>query len=524
MAQGRMGSPVFVLSEDSERTQGQDAQTSNITAAKAVAESVRTTLGPRGMDKMLVGDTGDVVITNDGVTILEEMDIEHPAAQMLVQVSQAQEEDVGDGTTTAAVLAGQLLAEAEDLLDEDVHPTTIVEGYAAARDIGLDAIDDETLDEEIDDEILEEVARSSMTGKGTGDLDAGPLAELVVRAIRGVHNDDGVNRGNLTVTARSGATTSASELIEGVVVEEEPAREDMPHSVEDATLAVLDSDLEPSEPDASSVDYEIESVDQLNEAIDAEETKLAQYADDITESGVDVLVLRDSDIDDRVAERLAAEDVLVVEDVDTDVAAEIVATTGAEYVVETDEIGEETVGHAERVHTEQFDDDTLTFIEGNADNGSVTLLVRGGTTHVSDELERAINDAVDVVTAAINRGGVVPGAGAIETRMAGAIRDEAAAIEGRQQLAAEAFADALDTIPRTLAGNLGVDQIDALVDLRAANEEGVAGIISTGESGEVGDPIEAGVLDPVAVKREAIESATEAATMIARIDDVISAE
>jgi thermosome len=518
-----MGSPVFVLSEGSERTQGQDAQSSNIAAGKAVSESVRTTLGPKGMDKMLVDDTGEVVITNDGVTILDQMDIEHPAAQMLVEVSQAQEDEVGDGTTTAAVLAGQLLAEAEDLLDDDVHPTTIVKGFAAAREIALDTVEEQILDDELDDDLLWKVAKSSMTGKGTGDVDAGALAELVVDAVRAVETDTGVRRDEIAVHARTGAASSATELVEGVLVEEEPVREDMPQSVEDAHIALFSSGLEPRADDTSvSVEYNIENVDQLNAALDAEDTELSGYAEAIVDAGVDVVISSD-DIADRVAEELAAAGVLAVENVGSDDASAVAAATGATYLASTEELGADALGHAERLRLETFDDEDVLFVEGGAQAESVTMFVRGGTEHVSDELERAVGDALDVVAAAIDAGGVVPGAGATEAKMANAIRDAAAGVSGRQQLAVEAFAAALDAIPRTLAENVGMDQIDALVDVRAGNESGVAGIISVGEDGEVGDPIEAGVLDPAAVKREAVLSATEAATMIVRIDDVISA-
>lgn len=240
----RRGQPMFILSEDSERTRGEDAQSANIAAGKAVSNSVRTTLGPRGMDKMLVSDSGDVVITNDGATILKEMDIEHPAAQMIVEVATTQEEEVGDGTTTASVLAGELLSRAEDLLDDDVHPTAIVEGYHEAVSIAQEAIDEQVLDEDIDDDLLENVAVTSMTGKGTGDIGAAPLAETVVGAIRMVEGEDGVKRDNVQVRTQTGASSSATELVEGVISEEEPLHDNMPRSVEDATIAMLDLDLE----------------------------------------------------------------------------------------------------------------------------------------------------------------------------------------------------------------------------------------------------------------------------------------
>jgi thermosome len=514
---------MFILAEDTERTRGQDAQSSNINAGKAVSESVRTTLGPRGMDKMLVSDSGDVVITNDGATILNKMDIEHPAAQMIVEVADSQEEEVGDGTTTASVLAGQLLAQAEDLLEDDVHPTTIVEGYHEASRLAIEAVESMTLDVELDEELLRSVAETSMTGKGTGDIEADALAETVVGAILQVNGEEGVDRGSVTVRTQTGSSSSATELVQGVVLDEEPAHDDMPRSVEDATIAVLDLDLEVREANIDA-EYDITSVDQLEAAIDAEEGELRGYADKVEEAGVDVAIVT-GDIEDRVGTYLAKHGVLAFDSVSDDDAGAIARATGAKTVGSLDDLEESDLGHAETVRVERYGDDELAFVEGGAAAEAVTVFARGGTEHVADELERALNDALDVVTAALDAGGVVPGAGASEIAIADHIRDAAASIEGRKQLAVEAFADAIDIVPRTLAANTGMDPIDALVDLRSRHEqEGVAGIIAHGQTGEIADPVEHGVVDPAAVKREAVESATEAATMITRIDDVISAE
>jgi thermosome len=512
---------MFILAEDTERTRGRDAQSSNISAGKAVSNAVRTTLGPRGMDKMLVSDQGDVVITNDGATILEEMDIEHPAAQMIVEVATMQEEEVGDGTTTASVLAGELLARAEDLLDDDVHPTAIVEGYNEASRLALEAIDEQVLDEELDDDVLRKVAKTSMTGKGTGDVGAEPLAETVVEAIRQVQTDERVERDNVRVRTQVGASSSATELVTGVISEEEPVHESMPRRVEDANIAVLDLDLEVRE-GGIDAEYNITSIDQLNDALAAEEGELRGYAETLTEAGVDVAFVT-GDIDDRVASFLANNDILAFESVDDDEAQSIARATGARQVGTVDDLEEDDFGFAETVRVETFGDDELAFIEGGAEAKAVTVFARGGTEHVADELERALNDALDVATAALDKGGVVPGAGATEIAIADHIRDHAASITGRKQLAVEAFADAMDLVPRTLAANAGMDPIDALVELRSTFEsEDRAGVIAVGQTGEVADPVEHGVIDPAAVKREAIQSATEAATMIVRIDDVIA--
>ncbi len=517
--QPRMGGqPMFILSDDSQRTQGKDAQSSNISAGKAVSEAVRTTLGPRGMDKMLVSD-GDVVITNDGATILDEMDIEHPAANMLVEVAETQEEEVGDGTTTASILAGELLAKAEDLLEDDVHATTIVEGYHEAARIAREAVDDLVVDGDLDDESLIEVAESSMTGKGTGDVAAGPLAETVVEAVSHVR-DGRVERDNITIHAQVGSSSSATELVEGVIVDEEPVHDNMPRTVENAAIAAVDSDLDLRESNIDA-EYNVNNVDQLNAAIEAEEEELRGYAQKLADLGVEVVFVS-GDVEDRVGAYLAKHGILAIEGSD-DLEA-IAGATGASRVGSVEDLETDELGEADSVSARAYGDEELTFIEGGAAAEAVTIFARGGTEHVVDELERAIKDALDVVTAALERGGVVPGAGATEIAVADHVRSEAAGVEGRKQLAVEAFADAIDVVPRTLATNTGMDPIDALVDLRAAYEGGdLSGVISEGQTGVIADPIEHGVIDPAAVKREAVESATEAATMIVRIDDVIAA-
>jgi thermosome len=516
------GQPLFVLSEDSSRTSGRDAQSANIQAGKAIAESVRTTLGPRGMDKMLVDDGGTVVITNDGATILGEMDIEHPAAQMIVEVAETQEDEVGDGTTTASVLSGQLLAQAEDLIEDDVHPTTIVEGYHEAARIAQEAVDDQVLDDELDDELLERVAASSMTGKGTGDVGADTLAERVVEAVRAVEGDDEVARDDVRIYTRTGAASSATELVEGIAVEEGPVSDETPRTVS-GDVAVLETPLEVRETELDA-EYNVTDVDQLNAAVEAEEQELRDYADTLLDAGVDAVVSGD-DVDDRVGAYLAKEGVPAFDGLDDDDVKAIADATGARRVGALSEFESDDLGTLTEARVERFGDDDVTFFEG-PEGGQVTLFVRGGTDHVSDELERAVNDAVDVVVAAITEGGVVPGAGSVEIAIADRVRSESASVEGRKQLAVEAFADAVDVLPRTLAANSGMDPIDALVDLRATFEsEGHAGVIAGDDDGaEVTDPVDAGVFDPAEVKREAVEAATEAATMIARIDDVISAE
>jgi len=518
----RTHQPLYVLSEDSERTRGRAAQESNVAAGKAVAEAVRTTLGPRGMDKMLVDSSGTVVITNDGATILDEMDIDHPAAQMIVEVAETQEEAVGDGTTTAAVLVGELLLRAEDLLEDELHPTVVVEGYAEAARLAATAIDEQVIDGDIDTDLLEAVAESSMTGKGTGDVTARDLAELVVEAVEHVATDHGVDDDAIHIQPRSGAASSATELVDGVVFEDEPTHDSMPRTVEDASVAVLETKLEVRQGDIDA-EYAIGSVDELTAALEAEDAELRGYADTISAAGVDVLVCRKA-IDDRVAGYLADAGILAFESVSSSDADDVARVTGASRLGTLDGLTADDLGHAEVVTVEPADDDDVVSVRGGDASETVTLLVRGSTEHVVDELERAVGDAVDVVIAA-RESGVVPGAGATEVAISTHLRAAAASIEGRAQLAIEAFADAVDALPRTLAENTGADPIDTLVDLRATyDSEGRAGIIAEGRTATVGDPLDAGIVDPAAVKHEAVESATEAATMVLRIDDVISAE
>jgi len=408
MAQQRRmgGQPMFIMSEDSQRTQGRDAQSSNIMAGKAVAESVRTTLGPRGMDKMLVDSGGDVVITNDGATILNEMDIEHPAAQMIVEVADSQEEEVGDGTTTAAVLAGNLLGEAGTSSSRTFtrrlssRATTKPARSPSRRSPSRSTRPTSTT------KILRQVAESCMTGKGTGGLTAKSLAETVVEAIRHVDTDEGVARDNITVHTQVGASSNATELVPGIIVDEEPVHDGMPTEIEDASIAILDVELGVRTGDVDA-EYAIDSIDQLNAAIDAEEGELEGYAQTVADSGADI-VFTTEDVNDRVANSLANEDILVFEGLGDSDARQVASATGARRVGALEDLEDADFGSADRIHTERFGDDDLAFVEGGAAAETVTVFVRGGTEHIVDELERAIGDALDVVATALESGEVVP--------------------------------------------------------------------------------------------------------------------
>jgi chaperonin GroEL (HSP60 family) len=449
------------------------------------------------------------------------MDIEHPAAQMLSEVAESQEEEVGDGTTSAAILAGQLLSEAEDFIEDDIHPTTLVEGFTRARDIAFDALEAEVLDVDVDDEVLTDIARSAMTGKGTGGIRADTLAENIVQAVRQVEADGEIHDEDIQIVAQAGESSSATEVVNGVVVDEEPLREDMPRSVTDATVAVIDTDLETREAEAD-VEYNVTSADQLDSAIESEQRELRGYAEAIADAGIDVAFVT-GDVADVTAGYLANEGILAFDSLSSDDADSVTRTTGASRLASVEDVEAADLGHAEDISVERFGEDELLFVSGGAETAAVTLFVRAGTEHVLDELERAVQDGVDAVLAAAESGRVVPGAGCIEIKLANAVRSAASGIEGREQLAVEAFADALDTIPRTIAENTGMDPIDALVEVRAANEDGRGGILAESERGTIDDPVEEGVLDPASVKEEVLGSATEAATMIVRIDDVITA-
>ena len=520
MAQQMGNQPLIVLSEESQRTSGKDAQSMNVTAGTAVAESVRTTLGPKGMDKMLVGSSGSVVVTNDGVTILDEMDIEHPAANMVVEVAQTQEDEVGDGTTTAVVIAGELLSKAEDLLDQDIHATILAQGYRQAAEEAKNALEEIAIDVDTDDtETLEGVARTAMTGKGAESA-KDQLGALVVEAIRSVADDEEIDTDNVQVETVVGGSIDESELIEGVVVGKDRVHDNMPPIKEDADIALLDTAIEVPE---TELDTEVNVTDpnQLQEFLDQEEEQLREMVDSIVAAGADV-VLCQKGIDDMAQHYLAEEGILAVRRAKSSDIQALARATGGRVVSNIEDITADDLGFAGTVAERQLDDDDKLFIEDVDDARSVTLVLRGGTEHVVDEVERAIEDALDVVASTLQDGKVLTGGGAPETALSLSLRDFADSVGGREQLAVEAFADAIDVVPRTLAENAGLDPIDSLVELRSQHDAGNNTVGLDAEESEVGD-LEGEAVEPLSVKTQAIESATEAAVMLLRIDDVIAA-
>ena len=525
MSQQQMqGQPMIILGEDAQRMKDKSAQEHNISAARAVAESVRSTLGPKGMDKMLVNNLGDIVITNDGVTILDEMDIDNPTAEMIVEVAETQEDEAGDGTTTAVAIAGELLSGAEDLLEQDIHPTAIIKGFNMAADQARDEIDDFAVNIDKDDhETLRQIAETSMTGKGAEQYKE-QLSELIVEGARAVtvEADDGstiVDLAFLKTTTQTGRSAADSELLEGAVIDKDPVHEDMPDEVEDAEFLLVDTPLELDEAEVDT-QVSVTDPDQIQDFISQEEEELREMVDQVVDTGADV-VLCQRGIDDMVQHYLAKEGILAVRRVmksDIEFLREVL---GAEIVSDLETATPEDLGSGSITRDES---EELFYVEGSGEEThGVTLVLRGSTEHVVDELERGVEDALDVVGSAISTGQALPGGGAPEVEVAGRLREYADSVSGREQLAIETFADALEVVPRVLAGNAGIDSIDTLVDLRAAHSEGDGRAGLDVYTGEIEDTFESGVIETPGVKKQGVVSASEAANLVLKIDDIISA-
>ena len=522
---GLGGQPIFVMSEDAERQTGEDAQENNIAACKTVAKAVRTTLGPKGMDKMMVDSVGDLVVTNDGVTILEEMDIQHPAAKMMVEVAQTQEEEVGDGTTTAVVLAGELLKQAEDLLDQEIHPTVITRGYRMARQRSTEVLDD--ISEEVslaDEDTLQKVAMTSMTGK-SAEASRDYLAEIAVKAVRQVAEEKEdhilIDKDMVKVEKKEGGTIDETELVQGVILDKEKVHGGMPDSVEDANIALLNTPIEVKETETDA-EINISDPSQMKNFVEQEEEQLKEMVEALDQAGANV-VLCQKGIDDMAQHYLAKKGIFAIRRVSTSDLDNLAKATGANIVTSITDIDSDDLGNAGTVEERLVGGDSMTFINDCPEAKSVSILIRGGTEHVVDEIERAMEDAIGGVGSALRNGRVVGGGGATEVELAQELRDYADSVGGREQLAINAFADSLEVIPRTLAENAGFDPIDTLVDLRNKHDDGEvwAGLdVSSGKSEKLFDK---GVVEPKQTKTQAVQSASESAEMILRIDDVISA-
>jgi thermosome len=497
----------------------------NLMAARAVAEAVRTTLGPKGMDKMLVDSLGDVVITNDGVTILKEMDIEHPAAKMIVEIAKTQDDEVGDGTTTAVVLAGELLKRSENLLDQDVHPTVIAAGYRAAANKAREILDTLAFPVTLKDEtLLKQFAITAMTGKGAEAV-SDKLATLVVKSIKAVVDENGkVDVDDIKVEKKVGGTIGDSELIQGLVIDKERIHPNMPKTVKNAKIALLDTplEIEKTEIDAK---IEITSPDQLQSFLDQEEKMLKNMVDKIKKTGATVVFCQKG-VDDLVQHYLAKNGIMAARRVKESDLKMLAKATGGKVSTSIDEMTKDDLGVAGLVEERKIGDENMIFVEQCKDPKAVSLILRGGTEHVVDELERAVHDALRVVGVVVEDKKYVAGGGSTEVELALRLKEYASTVGGREQLAIEAFADSMEIIPRTLAENAGLDPIDTLVGLRSKHE-GKKGDGKTFGinvfTGEAVDMKKAGVIEPLRVKTQAISGASEAAVMILRIDDVIAA-
>ncbi len=518
MAQlGGGNQPILILPEGTNRFLGRDAQRMNIMAGKVLAETVRTTLGPKGMDKMLVDSLGDIVVTNDGVTILKEMDIEHPAAKMLVEVAKTQEDEVGDGTTTAVIIAGELLKKAEGLLDQDIHPTIIAMGYRQAAEKAQEILNVISIDADDRDTLLK-VAMTAMTGKGT-EKARKPLAELIVSAVKQVEEEGEVDKDHIKIEKKDGAVVDDSTLVQGVIIDKERVHPGMPSKIEDAKIALLNSAIEVKE---TEVDAEIRITDpaQMQAFIEQEEQMIRDMIYKIEDSGANVLFCQKG-IDDLAQHYLAKAGILAVRRVKKSDMEKLAKATGAKVVTNLEDLSFNDLGEAGKVVERKISGDEMIFVEECKDPKAVTLLVRGSTSHVVDEIERAVDDAIGVVASTVEDKKVVAGGGAPEIAISKGLKEYADSISGREQLAVSAFAEALEIVPKTLAENAGLDSIDALVDLRAAHEKSLYMGLDVFQ-GDVTDMYRAGVVEPQRVKKQAIQSAAEAAEMILRIDDVIA--
>ncbi|MDP6906561.1 MAG: thermosome subunit beta [Candidatus Thalassarchaeaceae archaeon] len=513
--------PIFILKEGTNRTRGKSAQSNNIAAAKAVADAVRTTLGPKGMDKMLVDSMGDVVITNDGATILKEMDIEHPAAKMIIEVAKTQEQHCYDGTTSAVVIAGELLKRSEDLIDQNVHPTVICEGFRLAADRAVGLLDSHSVN--ADEKTLHEVAKTALTGKSAGAVKAF-LADICVNAVQAVaREEDGeivVDLDDVKVEKKQGGSIKDSTLVDGIILDKERVHSGMPRSVNNAKVALINSAIEVKK---TEVDAKIQITDptMLSQFLEEEENYLRSLVEKIQAAGANVVICQKG-IDDLAQHYMSKAGLFAVRRAKKSDMEALSKATGGRVVTNIDDLSGDDLGHAAKVDERKIGESDMVFVTGCPKAKSVSVLLRGGTEHVVDEIRRAFDDAIGVVSVAHEDGAVLTGGGSVLAALSRELRLYAEGVGGREQMAIEAFAGALEVIPRTLAENAGLDPVNTIIDVRKAHAEGKSTYGVNVFEGGVMDMHAANVLEPVRVVEQAIQSATETAIMILRIDDVIS--
>jgi thermosome len=519
------GQPVLILKEGTSRATGRDAQHASIAAARVVAESVKSSLGPKGMDKMLVDGFGDVTITNDGATILDEMEVQHPSAKMLVEVAKTQDDEVGDGTTTVVVLTGELLGKAEQLLEKDVHPMIVVDGYKLAAQKALETLEAVAIKvDPMDKSMLKKVASIALATKMLSEY-ADEVSDFVVRAVLEVAEKDAkgykVDIDNIKVEKKPGESISDTTLIQGVLLDKEVVHPGMPKRVENAKIVLLNCPLEVEKTEFDAK-LNIKNPDQMKAFLDEEEKMLRDMVDKIASAGANVAIC-EKGIDDVAQHFLAKKGVLAVRRVKQSDMEKLVKATGAHVVTDLEDLGSKDLGSAQLVEERKVGDDKMTFVEGCKNPKAVTVLVRGGTERIVDEAERAVHDALCVVRDVVVNPKVVAGGGAPEAEVAKRLRAYADKFSGREQLAVQAFAEALESIPMALAENAGMDPIDTQVELRTKHGQGVIWAGVDPFRGKVADMAKQNVYEPLAVKIQLVQSASEAAGMILKIDDVIAA-
>jgi thermosome len=518
------GQPVLILREGTTRSRGREAQRANITAAKVVAESVKSSLGPKGMDKMLVDGLGDVTITSDGATVLKEMDIQHPAAKMMVEVAKTTDDEVGDGTTSVVVLSGRLLEKAEELINKNIHPTIIVDGYRAAAEKTLSSLNEIAIKVSPTDKVmLKKASMTSMGSKLVSDY-RDYLSDLVVDAVLKVaQKDDGeykVDLDDIKVDKKAGESLLSTELIDGIAIDKEVVHSGMPKRIEKANIALINSPIEVEKTEFSAK-ISIERPEEMQAFLDEEERMLQEMVENITATGANVLICQKG-IDDMAQHFLAKQGVLTIRRCTQSNMEKLAKATGAKIVINIEELTSEDLGYADLTEERKVGEDKWVFIEGCTNPKAVTMLIRGGTDKVVDEADRSIHDALCVVRDIVLSPSVVAGGGAPELEVSSRVRKWAESLSGKEQLAALAFAEALEVIPITLAENAGLDPIDILVELRSHHEKGELWAGVDVVNGKVDDMTSLDVYEPTVVKEQIIKSASEVASMILRIDDVIA--
>jgi thermosome len=520
------GQPVLVLKEGTSRSRGKEAQRNNIMAARVVGEVLKSTLGPRGMDKMLVDSLGDITITNDGAAILNEIEVEHPAAKMMVEIAKTQDDMVGDGTTTAVVLSSELLKKAEELLDQNIHPTILVSGYRKAAAKAIETIQKIAISVDIDDRAtLKKVALTSMASKAVGGA-KDHLSDIAIDSVRQIVEKRGdrmvADIDNIQLVKKVGKSLLESQLVRGVIIDKEVVHTGMPKMVENAKIALIDSALEIEKTEISA-EIRIRDPTQMQAFLDQETKMLKEMVDKIKAAGASVVFCQKG-IDDMAQHFLAKEGILAARRVKESDMEKLARATGGRIVSDLKDLSQNDLGHAGLVEERKVGEDKMLFVEKCKDPHSVAILIRAGLERMVDEAERAMIDGLSVVSDVIENNKIVAGGGAVEVEIAKALRSYATKVGGREQLAVEAFADSVEIIPKTLAENAGLEAIDVIVDMRSAHEKEDGQYMGVNVfTGKIVNMLSSGVVEPVVVKEQAIKSATESAAMILRIDDVIAA-